>query len=169
MCSSDLMYDTSVKVPGLFCWKGHIPAGVVSGTMVSHYDFLPTLMELCGVPYEMPSRLPGKSFAKALTGESDSFREDVVVFDEYGPVRMIRTREWKYVRRYPGGPDELYDLVNDPGEHANLIAAAGQQARVADMAARLHTWFDRYVDPALDGSKEDVRGNGQYTSHEFRR
>ena len=28
---------------------------------------------------------------------------------------MIRTQEWKYVHRYPYGPHELYDLVNDPG------------------------------------------------------
>ncbi len=41
-----------------------------------------------------------------------------MVFDEYGLVRMIRTREWKYVHRYPYGPHELYDLTRDPDEEA---------------------------------------------------
>lgn len=41
------MYETSVKVPGIFAWPGHIPQGVVSQTMVSHYDFMPTLLEMC--------------------------------------------------------------------------------------------------------------------------
>ena len=162
------MYDTSTKVPGIFCWPGHIPQGVVCQTIVSHYDFMPTILEMCGVPYQQPARLPGKSFAPVLRGETASFRDDVVVFDEYGPVRMIRTREWKYVRRYPAGPDELYDLVNDPQEHVNLIDDPAQAERVADMAARLEGWFDRYVDPALDGSKEAVTGKGQIDSHTFK-
>ena len=162
------MYDTSTKVPGIFAWPGHIPGGVVCQTMVSHYDFLPTILEMCNVPYQQPARLPGKSFAPVLRGETDAFRDDVVVFDEYGPVRMIRTREWKYVHRYPDGPDELYDLVNDPGERVNRIDDPTQAARVADMAARLTKWFDQYVDPALDGSKEAVHGKGQNNSHSFR-
>ena len=36
------------------------------------------------------------------------------------------------------------------------------------MQEKLAGWFDKYVDPALDGSKEDVRGSGQVHSHEFR-
>ena len=42
-----------------------------------------------------------------------------MIYDEYGPVRMIRTRAWKYVHRCPYGPHELYDLANDPEEKAN--------------------------------------------------
>lgn len=162
------MYDTSVKVPGIFAWKGHIPAGVVSDTMVSHYDFLPTLLDLCGVAYDCPDRLPGQSFKQVLLGDTDTFREDVVVYDEYGPVRMIRTKEWKYVHRYMDYENELYDLVNDPGEKKNLIDDPAQQERIARMQAKLTTWFDKYVDPDLDGSKEDVRGGGQVHSHEFK-
>ena len=162
------MYETSVKVPGIFAWPGHIPQGVVSQTMVSHYDFMPTLLEMCGVPYQPKKELPGRSFARVLTGESDSFRDEVVVYDEYGPVRMIRTREWKLVHRYPDGPDELYDLVNDPGERDNRIDEPALQALRQAMQARLTHWFDCYVDPALDGSREDVRGGGQLTSHSFK-
>jgi len=47
-------------------------------------------------------------------------RQDVVVYDEYGPVRMIRTHEWKYVQRHPAGPNELYNLRQDPNEWNNL-------------------------------------------------
>ena len=53
--------------------------------------------------------------------------ENVVVYDEYGPVRMVRTKEWKYVHRYPYGPHELYDLVNDPDEKHNLIDDKGKK------------------------------------------
>ena len=42
------------------------------------------------------------------------------------------------------------------------------QALRQAMQARLTHWFDCYVDPALDGSREDVRGGGQLTSHSFK-
>jgi uncharacterized protein with PIN domain len=40
-------------------------------------------------------------------GESTDGDEEVVIYDEYGPVRMIRTAEWKLARRYP----DRYRLV----------------------------------------------------------
>ena len=48
-------------------------------------------------------------------------RQAVFAFDEYGPTRMIRSRNWKYVHRYAEGePNELYDLAADAGEARNL-------------------------------------------------
>ena len=55
----------------------------------------------------------------------------MIVFDEYGPVRMIRSRDWKYIHRYPYGPHEFYDLTNDPDEAHNLIDSPDHQARIA--------------------------------------
>ena len=55
-----------------------------------------------------------------MEGRQLEHRDEVVIFDEYGPVRMIRTKEWKYVHRYPYGKHELYHLVDDPGEEKNL-------------------------------------------------
>ncbi len=74
-----------------------------------------------------------------------------MIFDEYGPVRMIRTREWKYVYRHPDGPHDLFDLVNDPDERHNLAEEPGQQQRIRELHARLEAWFARYVLPEHDG------------------
>ncbi|MBN1642769.1 MAG: sulfatase-like hydrolase/transferase [Anaerolineae bacterium] len=166
------MYDTSVKVPALISWPRHAPRGIVCGEMLSQYDWLPTLLDCLG--YEVPEaeRLPGRSFAPLLRGEPLPRREAVVVLDErgagehavldeYGPVRMIRTREWKYVHRYPYGPHELYDLLNDPEERVNLVDDGARQGVVRDLKAGLEAWFVRYVDPALDGTHEGVTGKGQ--------
>lgn len=38
-----------------------------------------------------------------------------------GPLRMIRTADWKLIRE-PGGTSELYDLKNDPNELTNLYS-----------------------------------------------
>ena len=96
-----------------------------------------------------------------LEGEAEEAREDVVVHDEYGPVRMIRTREWKYVHRYPYGAHELYDLSVDPRERNNLVDERSRRALVDEMRDRLSRWFDRYVDPLVDGTRFPVTGLGQ--------
>ena len=107
------------------------------------------------------------SLKPILTGEQDELRRSIVVFDEYGPCRMIRTAVDKLVLRYPDGPNEYYDLVNDPGENVNLFTEPRFGARIAELSSQLGDWFDQYVDPRFDGSREAVRGCGQLTSHAF--
>lgn len=155
------MYDTSVKVPFLVSLPGRVPAGVVRAELLSHYDFMPTLLDYLGLPAPSEGPMPGTSFAPLLRGEAMPAREKVVVFDEYGPVRMIRTREFKYVHRYPYGPHEFYDLVNDPGETTNLIDSAAHTPRIRELKGELENWFHRYVDPARDGVREPANGKGQ--------
>ncbi|CAG7607353.1 Bifunctional sulfatase/alpha-L-rhamnosidase [Paenibacillus solanacearum] len=155
------MYDTSVKVPAIFSHPGTIPQATVCASMLSGYDVMPTLLEYAGLAGAIPDGLPGVSFAPLLRGETTTEREHVFIYDEYGPVRMVRSREWKYVHRYPYGPHELYDLLRDPDERTNLINASEQQERIARMKAELDGWFVRYADPARDGVREPVRGGGQ--------
>lgn len=159
------MYDTSIKVPVIFSQPGRLPAGVVNHDLLSHYDFMPTLLDYLSLPNPDADTLPGRSFAPLLRGEALGDEAPIVIFDEYGPTRMIRTREWKYVHRYPYGPNELYNLIADPGETRNLLESATQAGTVSDVAAelkgQLDEWFARYADPRLDGSREAVYGKGQ--------
>jgi arylsulfatase A-like enzyme len=154
------MYDTSVKVPFIVSFPPHIPQGSVDTHLLSHYDFLPTLLDYVGCPMA-EACLPGKSFASLLRGEAFEAAEHLVVFDEYGPVRMIRSQDWKYVHRYPYGPHELYDLRNDPDETRNLIQEPAQRATAQALRAELDAWFLKYVDPRIDGAREAVTGKGQ--------
>ncbi|MBN1139272.1 MAG: sulfatase-like hydrolase/transferase [Anaerolineae bacterium] len=165
------MFDTSVKVPALIAHPARVPAGLVNQDLLSHYDIMPTLLDYLGIENPAAAGLPGASFAPLLQGAGLSGpaakRESIVVandgaaFAEYGPVRMIRSREWKYVHRYPYGPHELYDLVHDPDERQNLIDSPTHQSTAQHMKAGLESWFIRYVDPAFDGRVEPVTGKGQ--------
>ena len=155
------MFDTAVKVPTLMSRPGHVPQGQVCRALLSHYDIAPTLLDYLGFDQTMGQDLPGQSFAGLLRGQAELEREAVVVYDEYGPTRMIRTQEWKYIHRYPYGPHELYHLAADPDEADNLIDSQAHQTMRADLLGRLETWFVRYVDPMLDGAHEAVMGRGQ--------
>ena len=155
------MYENSVKVPFIMSHPGKIPEGRVSEAMVSQYDFMPTLLDYLGLPDPNDDMSPGRSFVPALTRKTNDAQDEVVVFDEYGPVRMIRTQEWKYVHRYPYGPHELYDLAKDPRERKNLIDDKSQKALISDMRRQMGAWFERYVIPRLDGTRCAVTGRGQ--------
>lgn len=156
------MYDTSVKVPAIFCHPGSIPPNIVSDAMLSGYDLMPTLLDYLGIPYDGSGK-PGKSFAEVLTYpvSAEERHDEVVVYDEYGPVRMIRDRNWKYVHRYPDGPNELYHLESDPDERENLVNDGTCSDLITAMRSRMEDWFHQYVDPDRDGSLLPVTGKGQ--------
>lgn len=155
------MYENSIKVPAIFSHPGRIPQGHIEDAMVSAYDFMPTLLDYLALPLPEGRNLPGTSFLPVLEGEPLADRECVVIYDEYGPVRMIRTREWKYVHRHSHGPHELYHLAEDPDERQNLVNDPGQQERVTDMKIAMDAWFARYVKPGRDGLREDGTQHGQ--------
>lgn len=155
------MYDTSVKVPFTAAHTGQIPAGIVADELFSHYDILPTLLNYAGLDAAIPMSLPGRSFAAALRGDDAPAHEHVVVYDEYGPVRMIRSTQWKYIHRYPYGPHELYDLVRDPQERENLIEDPGFAGFVAGLRRELEAWFQRFATLERDGARQPVTGKGQ--------
>jgi len=148
------MYENSIRVPFVISHPAAIPQGRVEEGMVSAYDFMPTLLDYLSLPIPTAQNLPGRSVAPLWRGESMAGNEIVVVYDEYGPVRMIRTRDWKYVHRHPDGPHELFDLAADPDERRNLAADPAQAARIRDLRGELEAWFERYVIPERDGLNE---------------
>ena len=134
------MYDTSVKVPCIIGQPGRIAGDRVCDDLLSGYDIFPTLIEHAGLDEPAGPGKPGRSFAAVLRGEALDPEHGIVVYDEYGPVRMIRTRDWKYVDRHPDGPHELFHLAEDPGERVNRIddpALANQLGDAPRPARRL--------------------------------
>ena len=153
------LFDDSLRVPLIFYHPGQIPAGQIINNMVSQYDFFPTLLDYLGinfpatggappVPAYQGRNLPGRSYASLLKGQAVTWEN--VVYAEYGMVRMVRTEWWKYVRRYPNGPDELYNLQKDPRERKNLVSEADMVERVQELRKKLEEWFRRYAEPDKD-------------------
>lgn len=163
------LFDTSVKVPCIFNCPGRIREGMVSDSLLSAYDLMPTILELAGVENPNEGSLPGRSFTRLLEGDDREYHESVTVFDEYGPNRMVRTKKWKYIRRYPYGPDELYDLEHDSAERFNLLDENRYfnygpkfiEEKVTELRQMLEEFFEKYVDPRIDGKGEPVCGRGQ--------
>ncbi len=156
------MFDTSVKVPTLLSMPGRIPTGEVSNDLLSHYDLMPTILEFAGVSAsEKLEDRPGSSFVSSMIGQSGAKPKPVVVHDEYGQTRMIRTDSKKYVHRYPSGPNEFWDLNNDPEETVNQIGNPAFYNDISELRSRMEEWFGLYTEPQRDGSRQNVKGKGQ--------
>jgi len=117
------MYDTGTRVPLAIRWPDGVRGGRVVDDFVSLTDLAPTLLDYAGV--EIPSRMTGRSLRTVLetnkTGWTGMHRDYVVVaFERHTPcrtgsngypMRMIRTRQFMYIRNYEpqrwpaGSPD----------------------------------------------------------------
>lgn len=157
------MFEESVKIPCIISQPGRIPSGRVERGLWSQYDWLPTLLDYTGLSDQTPAGLPGRSFASLLRGEvgGGSECEHVVVCDEYGPTRMLRSSEWKLIWRYPAGPHELYHLATDPGETRNLFHLRGHEETIERMRRELTGWFEQYASGGFDGRQLPITGKGQ--------
>lgn len=156
------MYEESVRVP--FLVAGPNVAAGTDESLISSAGLFATIADLAGItPPQDPLRAAG-SFASRLTPEPGASAGDgfVTVYDEYGGARMIRTERFKYVNRYDG-PDELYDLIDDPGERTNLVDDADRKALRDDLHLELAGWFAAHVEPDRDAFTRPVTGYGQNT------
>ena len=168
------LYETSVKVPCILklpeIMTNHLE---VKGRSIrdihSQLDFFQTFAQIAQAASQdgCDTLRPGKSLLASLpqelahAGEAVDLRGEAIVVDEYGPNRMIRRGRYKLVRRYPYGPDELFDLLEDPDETANLLDQPEYQKLRGELEQALHLWCDRYMDPEMDGTREGVTGCGQ--------
>jgi arylsulfatase A-like enzyme len=118
--------------------------------MVSNYDLMPTVLSYLGFKDKIPQKpeLPGRDYSAAL--QDRQLKWDNVIFYEFENSRMIRTSDWKYTRRFPDGPDELYDLNNDAGERENLIGRPQHAGIQKKLDRQLDKFFGRYANPKYD-------------------
>ena len=142
--------EATIRIPWIFRHSGGIAPGKTSDLMVQNHDFLPTVLEYLGLKEKIPSSppLPGHSFEPALRGRQVPWEN--LVYHDFENTRMIRSPKWKLTLRYPYGPDELYDMENDPSERENLFYAGQQREVKVELEKKLKAYFARYADPKYD-------------------
>ncbi|MCH5374241.1 MAG: sulfatase-like hydrolase/transferase, partial [Planctomycetes bacterium] len=142
--------DGMLRIPLIFRQPGHIATDKRCDRMVSNYDVMPSILGYLGLSKRMAKSpaSPGRDFSPVLSGEPVAW--DDVVFYEFENVRAIRTPRWKYIRRIPDGPDELYDMQKDPAEQKNLIDSEDVAERRRKLCQQLDQFFARYAEPKYD-------------------
>jgi len=182
------LYDRGLGVMLIVRGPGGFSGGKVIDAMVTHLDIFPTLCELAGVPLKpwlqgsslLPLlEAPGRALHQEIFAGATWHAA-------YEPQRAVRTLRWKYIRRF-GDRDlpvlancddspskdvllrhgwgerrlpreQLYDLVFDPNEAANLADRGDAQPVLDDLRRRLDEWMAATADPLLDGDVEPPQG-----------
>lgn len=133
----------NMRIPLIVRIPGVVPGGTRTDRVINQFDVFPTLLELVGLANRTIPNTPGNSFAATLYGEEQPWVD--AAFWEYITVRTIVTPQWKYVKRLFGDPPELYDLVDDPDENRNLYENPAHADTIADLDARLTTFFQKHA------------------------
>ncbi|MGI8980841.1 MAG: sulfatase [Pirellulaceae bacterium] len=142
------LYEGGIRVPLLVRWPGKTPAGSVCETPVTTVDFLPTILELCGVDAtqqkEETATLDGLSLIPLLQQSGGLAREAMYWhYPHYSPQHgrpcgAIRAGDFKLISFYEDNRRELYNLKDDPGETTNL--ADQEKDMVSELGTKLSAW-----------------------------
>jgi arylsulfatase A-like enzyme len=157
-------WEGAYRVPGMLRWPGHIKPGIVSNDVVSHLDWMPTLLAAAGAPDVKEKLLKGYQAGKMtykvhldgfnqlpyLTGqEKKSARDSFFYFSDDGDLTGLRYDNWKLIfaqQRMPGTLaiwsepfvktriPLLINLRMDPYERAPITS---------------NTYWDWYIDHAF--------------------
>jgi arylsulfatase len=145
-------WEGAYRVPAMVRWPGKIKAGTVSNEIVSHLDWLPTLLAMAGEPTiteklrqgfqagrkTFKVHLDGYNLMPYLTGaENKSPRPGFFYFSDDGDLTALRYDHWKVVfmeQRVAGTLriwqepfvslrfPKLFNLRTDPYERADITS-----------------------------------------------
>jgi arylsulfatase A-like enzyme len=139
------LYDQTLHVPLIYWRPGLVPEGGYAPGYTLQEDVVPTVLELLGLDNELrKNKFDGKSAAPLMFGDQDALRSEFYITEcTWMRKRGWRTPHWKYFEAlepdFHGKPkQELYDLINDPGELNNLAEAQPDQCKA--LKKRMTDW-----------------------------
>jgi N-sulfoglucosamine sulfohydrolase len=173
--------DHGIGVILIMRGPGGFAGGKVSEALLSHIDLFPTICDLLKIDH--PSWLQGRSIMPLIQDESaeihDALFAEVTFHAAYEPQRAVRTKRWKYIRRFDhhlgsvlsncdDSPskqelmqygwekqlrplEQLYDLIFDPNEACNLAYDQSVGIILEELRVRLDDWMLATDDPLLHG------------------
>lgn len=149
------LYEGGVRSP-LIVWGPGLMARGVAGrhdadSVFAAMDLVPSLLTIAGVPAPQDIAFDGEDLSVTLLGRRAASRT-APIFWRRPPDRKswtaqglgpqpdlaVRSGPWKLLCNYDGSEAELYHVVSDPGEQANV--AAREPAEVQRLTKLLLAW-----------------------------
>ena len=124
-----LAYENSIRVPMIIRYPKLIKKNTEVNEQCLNIDLAPTILDFAGI--NKPDYMQGESMLELIRGKNVKKWRKAILFEYYvddawpyaGPDQLaVRTKNFKLVDNFlENDIDELYDLINDPGEMNNLI------------------------------------------------
>ncbi len=141
-------YEGGIREPLIICQPGVVPEGTVSDEVVTSVDFFPTVLEYNGIELPKDREIDGVSLVEHLTsGGKKGLGRDAVYWhfphyrhDDIVPYSIIRSGNWKLIKRYEGKTFELFNLEDDIGEKNDF--SAEKPNIVKELNNKLENWLE---------------------------
>ena len=130
-----MLHEAVIYIPLIVWGPGIIPAGKGIGGYAQQADIAPTILALLGAQGKELPQFDGENLLPVIEGK-EPLREEIFVEDD--AWRAVVWGNWKYIRGYFSGTEELYNLESDPMEVIDL--AAEEKVLVERMRQRLSQW-----------------------------
>lgn len=115
------LYEGGIRVPGLIEWPAKIKTGQQSNLPVSTSDIFPSLLGILG--YENKAKvqpLDGINIFPLI--EKNTEKRDKTIAFQFQEQLAIMDNQYKLYSSDNGESFALYDLLNDPGENADIAS-----------------------------------------------
>jgi arylsulfatase len=162
--------DAITRIPFIWRWPAHFPAGRVATQIVETVDVSQTLCALAGL--EALQTSDGHDISHLLRGGSGDVHTIGVTEGPWarsvrkGQYRLVYYPPQMFAQEYPGGFGELYDLSADPWEMRNLYFESSHQGIVQELKTDLLNWLVTTTRPATVLGLPPISGPQTITRYE---
>lgn len=145
------IYEGGIREPLIVRWNGKVSPGVISESLVSSIDFLPTFLDMTGETISAPKDIDGKSFMSTLLNPKVGNHNNLYWhYPHYHggsgmvPAGAVRSGNYKLIEWYEPKllnqekSVELFDIANDQGETTNISKSNPEKA--AELKELLNSW-----------------------------
>lgn len=161
------VYEGGHRVPCFVRWPATLPSGRAVHQLTCHRDWMPTLIELCGLKAPRDVKFDGQSMAALLRGSAqeneleESWQQRTVFIerqsDQIRPAALeplgrkrkvpfaVLTPKWRMVG------NELYDAVNDPSQDKDVAA------KHPEVVSQLYDAYREHYDDVMEHGGSEVR------------
>lgn len=141
------LWEGGIRIPCIVRWPGRILSGTLCREPLTSMDFVPMALRAAGLGPPTDRILDGKDPTAALAGEAPSPHK--YLYWRWGAKSAaIRMGRYKLLREQQSTNQDwqLFDLQNDIGETANLVAEK------PDLAKQLRIEYERWEKETAGGS-----------------
>lgn len=145
-------YEGGHRIPFIMRWpKGGLHSENTVHELSSYVDFMPTMLDLCGIEVPEGKTFHGESLKPLIKGDrSEKWNERIITTDTQRLAYPLKWRlscvmknKWRLVNK-----TELYNLETDPGQQNNI--ATDHPEVVSELQAGYEEWWDMCSDQNQD-------------------
>ena len=134
-------FEGGIRVPAILSFPPQIPQGVTNSQIITAMDWLPTVMDLCGIePKEDDPKLDGHSLLPVIKNPYQISAYQGMLNFQWHKNWAVRMDEWKMLGREGSEDYQLYRLTDKEPERKNY--AQDRKDLISTMLSIRESWLN---------------------------